>query len=43
MNDNFQFNFRSSFVASLGSAIASTPIDVIRVINSIYIYDINLV
>lgn len=25
------FTFRSSFIASLGSAIASTPIDVIRV------------
>lgn len=25
------FSFRSSFIASLGSAIASTPIDVIRV------------
>lgn len=29
--------FRSSFVASMGSAVASTPIDVIRVSRLFYI------
>lgn len=28
---NLRFHFSSSFIASLGSAVASTPIDVIRV------------
>jgi len=28
---NLEFSYSSSFIASLGSAVASTPIDVIRV------------
>jgi len=35
---NVIISFRSSFVASMGSAVASTPIDVIRVSKLLYIY-----
>lgn len=42
MYSNIIIFFRSSFVASMGSAVASTPIDVIRV-SILYLCNVYLI